>query len=159
MASDADMLKAYLADRDVPCPSCSYNLRGCVAETCPECGHSPKLGIQQTLWTPGRVRLLRAALGVCAIAYGAAATEYLLFLIERGGVAGMLPYVATTWVALVITNTGASISLGWALRQTIGLGQTAADRRLAHAFVVALAVPLGMSLLYVIQLAVDAVVR
>ena len=36
--SDADQLKAYLADRDVPCPGCGYNLRGVAEPVCPECG-------------------------------------------------------------------------------------------------------------------------
>ncbi len=30
-------LREYLATRDVPCPSCGYNLRGVPASTCPEC--------------------------------------------------------------------------------------------------------------------------
>ncbi|MEO1716445.1 MAG: hypothetical protein AAFR76_04975 [Planctomycetota bacterium] len=34
---DADQIKAYLADRDVPCPRCGYNLRGVADPTCPEC--------------------------------------------------------------------------------------------------------------------------
>ncbi len=32
-------LVGYLAERDVPCPLCSYNLRGLRAESCPECNH------------------------------------------------------------------------------------------------------------------------
>ncbi|MEO1535249.1 MAG: hypothetical protein AAFS11_06795 [Planctomycetota bacterium] len=35
--SDADQLRAYLADRDVPCPGCKYNLRDLVHVSCPEC--------------------------------------------------------------------------------------------------------------------------
>ncbi len=31
-------LRRYLADRDVPCPRCEYNLRGLKSDTCPECG-------------------------------------------------------------------------------------------------------------------------
>lgn len=31
-------LAAYLADRDVPCESCGYNLRGVTDAFCPECG-------------------------------------------------------------------------------------------------------------------------
>jgi len=36
--SDDAMLTAYLADRDVLCPNCEYNLRGVKANCCPECG-------------------------------------------------------------------------------------------------------------------------
>lgn len=31
-------LTEYLADRDVPCHACGYNLRGCREPFCPECG-------------------------------------------------------------------------------------------------------------------------
>lgn len=37
MASDAELLKAYLSDRDVRCPGCRYNLRGLAVQFCPEC--------------------------------------------------------------------------------------------------------------------------
>jgi hypothetical protein len=45
MPSDAELLKAYLADRDVPCPGCGYSLKGCASTQCPECGS----GIEITL--------------------------------------------------------------------------------------------------------------
>ncbi len=41
---DAALLAACLADRDVPCPICTYNLRGLDGMTCPECGFA--LGIR-----------------------------------------------------------------------------------------------------------------
>ncbi len=36
--SEAEQLKAFLAERDVPCRDCGYNLRGSVGVVCPECG-------------------------------------------------------------------------------------------------------------------------
>lgn len=36
--SPAERLTKYLADRDVACPKCGYNLRGNAGEWCPECG-------------------------------------------------------------------------------------------------------------------------
>ena len=36
--SDQEMLRDYLADREVACPVCSYNLRGLDGNHCPECG-------------------------------------------------------------------------------------------------------------------------
>ena len=35
--SNPELLKAYLAERDVSCPACGYNLRGLASEACPEC--------------------------------------------------------------------------------------------------------------------------
>jgi hypothetical protein len=37
-ADDARFLLAYLADRDLPCPRCGYNLRRLSSDRCPECG-------------------------------------------------------------------------------------------------------------------------
>lgn len=34
----AARVRLYLAERDVSCPKCEFNLRGCVGMTCPECG-------------------------------------------------------------------------------------------------------------------------
>ncbi|UCD74501.1 MAG: hypothetical protein JSV91_12025 [Phycisphaerales bacterium] len=34
----AGLLRRFLADRDMPCPVCRYNLRGLDSERCPECG-------------------------------------------------------------------------------------------------------------------------
>lgn len=35
---DPEAVRRFLAARDVPCPACSYNLRGLAALVCPECG-------------------------------------------------------------------------------------------------------------------------
>lgn len=36
----ATELRDFLADRDAPCPSCTYNLRGLSGPACPECGRA-----------------------------------------------------------------------------------------------------------------------
>lgn len=36
-ASEAELLREYLASRDVPCVRCGYNLRGLTSGRCPEC--------------------------------------------------------------------------------------------------------------------------
>ena len=36
--TDQDMLRQFLADRDVACPACRYNIRQLQTSTCPECG-------------------------------------------------------------------------------------------------------------------------
>lgn len=37
-AAAGEFLREFLADRDIECPGCSYNLRGLTGRTCPECG-------------------------------------------------------------------------------------------------------------------------
>ena len=38
LASDADLLRQFVAARDVGCPVCNYNLRDLTTDRCPECG-------------------------------------------------------------------------------------------------------------------------
>lgn len=35
--ADRESLRAFLATRETPCPSCNYNLRGLTTDRCPEC--------------------------------------------------------------------------------------------------------------------------
>lgn len=42
---DLAALRAYLAERDVACPSCGYNLRGLQSPACPECNQALKLQV------------------------------------------------------------------------------------------------------------------
>lgn len=42
---DAEALIDYVADRDVSCPACRYNLRGLAKPRCPECGHALRLTV------------------------------------------------------------------------------------------------------------------
>lgn len=61
--SAADLLQTYLADRDVPCPGCGYNLRGHTGARCPECGVRLVLGVERgAALHLGRWLLLAAAL-------------------------------------------------------------------------------------------------
>jgi hypothetical protein len=41
----AALLRAFLTDRDVPCPSCGYNLRNTPGERCGECGAALVLAV------------------------------------------------------------------------------------------------------------------
>ena len=40
-----DGMRAYLAERDVACPECGYNLRGLPGTVCPECRQELKLTV------------------------------------------------------------------------------------------------------------------
>lgn len=42
---DAPLLRTFLAEQDVPCPTCRSNLRGLTAEACPECGSPLRLSV------------------------------------------------------------------------------------------------------------------
>lgn len=39
------LLQQFLSERDAPCPSCGYNLRGVVGDRCPECAQPLSLSI------------------------------------------------------------------------------------------------------------------
>ena len=39
-------LREFVRDRDVPCPTCKYNLRDLASTVCPECGEAPILRLQ-----------------------------------------------------------------------------------------------------------------
>ncbi|MCC7387843.1 MAG: hypothetical protein IT431_03655 [Phycisphaerales bacterium] len=41
----SEMLRAFLAECDEPCPACGYNLRGLTGEACPECGEGLRLRV------------------------------------------------------------------------------------------------------------------
>jgi hypothetical protein len=42
------LLAEYLADRDLACPNCAYNLRGLTTDRCPECGEPLRLELRGT---------------------------------------------------------------------------------------------------------------
>lgn len=50
MPSESELLALYLADRDIPCPSCGYNMRGSEKCVCPECGKALVLGVGLGDW-------------------------------------------------------------------------------------------------------------
>jgi hypothetical protein len=46
--TQSQFLRDYLADADVECPGCGYNLRGLTGSVCPECGDEIRLQIGLT---------------------------------------------------------------------------------------------------------------
>jgi hypothetical protein len=61
-----DHLRAFVALRDVPCPSCNYNLRDLTGSLCPECGQHLELRVGLTeprlgLWIAGLIGLAAGA--------------------------------------------------------------------------------------------------
>ncbi len=47
-ATEAELLQALLAARDIPCPVCAYNLRRITSANCPECGAQLDLRVAST---------------------------------------------------------------------------------------------------------------
>lgn len=74
-------LRAYLAERDCPCPNCGYNLRGLAGERCPECNQALRLGVE--LGEPGVGRFLAVLLPL-AIAGGAFAIGLSIIVVISG---------------------------------------------------------------------------
>lgn len=80
MPPPPDDLIAFLRDRDVYCPLCSYNLRDLQSDRCPECGRELQLTI-------GLVEpYLRAwiALAVSLFAAGGVGIIFLFLVISQG---------------------------------------------------------------------------
>ncbi len=59
------MLRKFLAERDAPCPACSYNLRGLTTDLCPECNQP--LTLQVALTEP---KLASFVAGIVALSCG-----------------------------------------------------------------------------------------
>src|SRR5437016_1347309 len=64
VASDASLLQTFLADRDVPCPQCGYNLRDLRGSRCPECGED--LVLRVTVAEPRQAALIAGLVGLSA---------------------------------------------------------------------------------------------
>ena len=78
--TDSDLRRRYLAERDVPCPGCGYNLRGLAAGACPECNQDFELGIKLASARIGR--LVAALTGLAAGAGASGAVLAILVTLE-----------------------------------------------------------------------------
>jgi hypothetical protein len=67
VADASSQVRAFLAERDTPCPACGYNLRGLAGTKCPECG---RMLLLKELMGPTRGRLGRWFWGGIAIDAG-----------------------------------------------------------------------------------------
>lgn len=100
-------LRAFLADRDVACPLCGYNLRGLTSDGCPECGQRLTLSValaepRQRAFIAGVVGI-SLSLGFCAMLLA----WVVLMLVRRGARSGpnlieILPVVLGTVVASIL---------------------------------------------------------
>lgn len=104
MATERDDLREYLAERDVACPGCGYNLRGLTQTNCPECGRALSVGVLKDVqltaaWWVGFAPLLGVALSaVAVIPLGGVLAIASLMRAEFGsGIAALATVVAAVW--------------------------------------------------------------
>lgn len=80
--ADSDLLRAYLARGDAPCPACGYNLRGVESAACPECGSGLSLSLQRRRPLAGWLAFLLLAFGWVFVAGSMNATRGVVSLVE-----------------------------------------------------------------------------
>lgn len=104
-------LTRYLADQDVPCPCCRYNLRGLQTDRCPECAEHLTLTVGLT--EPRHASYLAAAvslgagIGFNGLILGYAAIDHL-----QGGGPG-LGDIFPLLVGLVTEGLGLAALVRW----------------------------------------------
>lgn len=89
-ASNDHLLRAFVADRSVPCPGCSYDLRALTTTTCPECNQ--ELVLRVGLAEPRLGAFLAALIGLATgTGFSGLLIVYFVFAIilrGRGGAPG-----------------------------------------------------------------------
>jgi hypothetical protein len=62
----SELLRAFLAESDAPCPVCGYNLRGLREAACPECGDPLELALSRRAPKHGAYTCAVMPLGMAA---------------------------------------------------------------------------------------------
>lgn len=108
------MLEMFLAEREVPCPNCGYNLRGLQGSTCPECGLSLSLRVNLT-----EQRMAAWVTGLIALACSLGWSGLFLLLVVAVFLADMEPI---PWWIFAYFGTGFVLSavlvLSWLKRRS-----------------------------------------
>jgi hypothetical protein len=94
----------FLAEHDVPCPRCGYNLRGLGEPLCPECGAAAGWGSYTSRWRLPDSRLVRGMEAVVLV--GAGLAIFLLIARAPRAVSKNDP------LAMAVTIGGAAMWLG-----------------------------------------------
>jgi hypothetical protein len=101
--SRLEFLREFLAERDVPCPLCQYNLRALTGDTCPECGSEVSITVGLT-----EPRMAAFIAGVVGLASGVGFNTLML--------------VWLAWMRLVDGRGSPGLDEAWPL--LVGLGVT-----------------------------------
>jgi hypothetical protein len=154
--ADVGLVREFLADRDVPCPGCGYNLRGIHAARCPECERTVRLCVEGSE-VPPRVRV-RAALLLTIVLVATVGQVALWFF--SGAWSSAMPFWYTVGmlaaVGSFVVENAVLLRLIVALR---GAGGRASDGRAlrwsmvwlsVHAAVVCTHVAVGMLFLLIL---------
>lgn len=107
-----DLLIRYVADADVPCPGCGYNLRGLSSSNCPECGQELKLTVG--LAEPKQAALIAGLIGLSAgcglsgllLIYAA----IVIFVMKRGPMSMLDKFIVINAIGLAAHG---GVLLGW----------------------------------------------
>jgi predicted RNA-binding Zn-ribbon protein involved in translation (DUF1610 family) len=107
-ADSTPLLHLYLKDRDVPCPSCGYNLRDLATVNCPECGEHLVLRVNVA-----EPRQAAAIAGLITLMLGAGMNGMLLLYAAAMIVWNSMPGM---WLnRFVLVNAGGFVVLGTAV--------------------------------------------
>ena len=126
-AEHACLLAEYLADRNVLCPLCGYNLRGLTSERCPECGES--LRLQVGLLEP-RLGAYIALLTADCLGFGASAF-FVIFALALGAPPNWWAEPAALLLLAQFSVTGILLVVILASRRRFRRASTSAQRLLA----------------------------
>ncbi len=88
-STDAAALRAFLAERDVPCPGCGYNLRGLTGAVCPECGAPLTMeAIRLSLRRSGGAPVVAAGVGLLMFSVFALPSAAFVLIMSAGMLLG-----------------------------------------------------------------------
>ncbi len=112
-ATEAELLQALLAARDIPCPVCAYNLRRITSANCPECGAQLDLRVASTDLKLGPWLVALFGLALPAGFVGAYAVMALVYLVVTFAMGGFGPSFGVMIIPVAVT--GAYAFLLWRL--------------------------------------------
>lgn len=95
--NDTDSLIHYLARYDIPCPKCTYNLRGITQNLCPECGGDLRLTVVGNEYLSERQFII--IIGAYLLAANAPQCIWWLVYAARHQTFGIAWWWQTAWTA------------------------------------------------------------